>query len=519
MKQRTPVLIALLALAAWLVLSLANLLLGELNQDEGWYLYAARLVSGGELPFRDFAFTQGPMLPLVYALAQPVVDAWGVGGGRALTALLGLAAALAAAAFAARIAPPGRKEAAALLAFILIAVNVYHSYFTTVVKTYSLCALLLTKGLLVVAMARERRSTALFAWAGLVLAAAAATRITTGLALATVGLCLLCNRKANGDRAWIAFGLGGATGLALFLGLFYALAPESFRFFLLDYHAYREAGGLFSTLAFKIGLVSRVTQAYLAAIALGVGLVLLRVAGLARGEGPRDCFVVTAWLTLAGIALVQAAAPFPYDDYQVPLFPLFAALLAAAVFRLPALAAPRVAGAALWLALLICGAAALSSPVNQSWMIVGRDRIWWRMREQPALLQLRDAARLVREKSGDARELLTQDTYLAVEAGLRVPRGWEMGVFSYYPDWPRDRAEALRVVNAEMLREQLASSDARVAALSDYAFSIAAPAVAPLSVAEQQELLALLERRFAPAQTIPYFGQGNTTLRLYTRAP
>jgi hypothetical protein len=507
------------ALAGWLLLAAANLFMGELNQDEGWYLYAAQLVSDGEMPFRDFAFTQGPMLPLVYAPASALVDAFGLGGGRALTAALGLLAALAACAFARRVAPAPNAALAGVLALTLIAVNVYHSYFTTVVKTYSLCALLLTTGFLLAARTRDRGGWLGFALAGLVFSAAAATRLTAGLALAVVGLWLLGSRRARGDRPWIAFGVGGGLGLALFLGAFWALAPESFRFFLLDYHAHREVGGLLQTLAFKAGLVSRVTQAYFVAIALGAGLVIARCIGGARDAGPRDGLVVAAWLTLAGITLVQAAAPFPYDDYQVPLFPLFAALLAAALFRLPALAAPRVATAALWLALLLNGAAALSSPINQAWMIAGRDRVWWRMREQPALLQLRDAAQRIRALNGDARELLTQDTYLAVEAGLRVPRGWEMGVFSYYPDLSREQAERLRVMNPDLLRESIERSPARAAAFSDYGFSVAAPAVWPLPDEEQRAWWALLESRFAPVGRIPDFGQGGTTLRLYTRAP
>lgn len=518
MSRRSQSIFALLAAAGWLVLAAANLFMGELNQDEGWYLYAARLVREGQLPFRDFAFTQGPMLPLVYALGHPVVAVWGLGGGRVLTALFGLLAALAASALAARLAPK-QKGTAALFAFILIALNVYHSYFTTVVKTYSLCALFLTAGFVLSARARDRKSIWLFAWAGLALAAAAATRITAGLALAAVGLWLLVSRKTFGDRAWIAFGVGGALGLALFLGTFYVLAPESFRFFLLQYHAYREAGGLFSTLAFKVGLVSRVTQAYFVAIAAGVALIVARVSGLARGEGPRDGLVLAGWATLAGITLVQASAPFPYDDYQVPLFPLFAALLAAAWFRLPTLSTPRSAAVVLWIALLLSGAAALSSPVNQAWMIVGRDRIWWRMRERPALLQLRDAAQKIRALAGDSTELLTQDTYLAVETDLRVPHGWEMGIFSYYPDWSREQAERLHVLNREMLYETLETSPAQSVALSEYDFSVAAPAVSPLPLEERRALWATVETRYTPSGEIPYFGQGNTTLRLYSRAP
>ena len=38
---------------------------GAVNQDEGWYLYASRLVGEGKLPYRDFFFTQGPVLPMI----------------------------------------------------------------------------------------------------------------------------------------------------------------------------------------------------------------------------------------------------------------------------------------------------------------------------------------------------------------------------------------------------------------------------------------------------------------------
>ncbi|MBT3191073.1 MAG: hypothetical protein HN341_00810, partial [Verrucomicrobia bacterium] len=77
---------------------------GELNQDEGWYLYAGRLVSEGQHPFVDFASTQGPVMAYVYALAQPLVRLWGVAGGRLFTALLGFATALCTALLAYRVA-------------------------------------------------------------------------------------------------------------------------------------------------------------------------------------------------------------------------------------------------------------------------------------------------------------------------------------------------------------------------------------------------------------------------------
>ena len=92
------------ALAA-LALTGANLALGDLNQDEGWYLYAARLVAEGQMPYRDFAFMQGPVMPAVYSAVSGLTDRWGLAAGRAFTALLGLAGACLASALAGRLAP------------------------------------------------------------------------------------------------------------------------------------------------------------------------------------------------------------------------------------------------------------------------------------------------------------------------------------------------------------------------------------------------------------------------------
>ncbi|MDD3604519.1 MAG: hypothetical protein PHD86_04960, partial [Kiritimatiellae bacterium] len=78
-------LVFVLALTVCVLLTAANILLGELNQDEGWYLYAAGQVARGALPYRDFAFTQAPVMPFVYAATDVLVRAWGVAGDRIVT--------------------------------------------------------------------------------------------------------------------------------------------------------------------------------------------------------------------------------------------------------------------------------------------------------------------------------------------------------------------------------------------------------------------------------------------------
>ena len=94
---------------AWLGLSFFNLWMGELNQDEGWYLYAAKQLAAGRLPYRDFAFTQAPLVPLAYAACLNWIDAHGILGGRILTWLFGTLGALASLFTAMRAGPAPRS--------------------------------------------------------------------------------------------------------------------------------------------------------------------------------------------------------------------------------------------------------------------------------------------------------------------------------------------------------------------------------------------------------------------------
>lgn len=517
MSRTSTTALVVLSLLAALALGIANLFMGELNQDEGWYLYSARLVSEGQRPYRDFAFTQAPMLPLVYGLAHPLLRDGGVGAGRALTMGFNLLACLFAGALAQRLASREMKGWAMACAFALAAVNVYQAYYGTVVKTYPLCAFFISSGAWLLAVARDRRSLLLHALAGLLLAGAAGTRISAGALLPVVGLYLMWQRERSGRAAWLAFAVGGFLGLCLiFLPLLLA-APDAFRYFVLEYHSARAAGSLLSRLIFKVGCISRVVQAYFVAVGVGVALLLARVV---KGRiGPRDPLCLALWWGLAAMTLVHLSAPFPYDDYQVPLYPLFCALIAVGAASLVELMQPASRVAVAVGLLLISGAAAFSSPVNQGWMVLGRDRIWWRLREKPALVQLREVALEVRARSGSSGQLLTQDLYLAVEAGLRVPHGLEMGPFSYYPDLPRAEAERLNVMNRELLEECLERAEAPVAALSGYSFVIESPAVTKLSAAEQQAWWDRVARSYEPVSTVVDFGQGPTDLRIFERRP
>ena len=517
-------------LTAVLVLVVAGLALwwGSVNQDEGWYLYAAQMVRDGRMPYRDFFFTQGPALPIVYSALAPI---WGpesplhgLLGGRVVTLVIGMLATLAACALARRLVTPAQRSAAGLAVFALLAGNLYHVYFTTIPKTYALRSLFLINGFLLLAvglgLGRDaaptlgRRIAACVA-SGMALAFASGTRISLILVLPDVG-CFLLLRFRAWRWAFLWFGLGGLIGLFLTYG-FFALDPSS-RAGLLAAQQYHAARGGFDPF-FAIGAVSRLVRGYaaLAAVLFSGLLVRKGLNGLededeAKGFDGAGNFLWMLGLSFGLVFILQLSAPFPYDDYQVPLMGLLTVLIVVWVLR-RGVSPIRQAG----FAVLAAGMVSASSPMLQQWTVYGQDRFWSHPKERTELSKLRFMAEEINLLDPGGSTLLTQDLYLAVEAGRKVPAGLEMGPFSYFPDLPSNVARARHVMNTEMLEKLLADAPANVAAFSGYAFAIAAPKCDEVPFDRQKRFFRILKENYEVADTEPNFGQNATTLLVLRR--
>lgn len=495
---------------------------GGVNQDEGWYLYAAQMVRAGKLPYRDFFYTQGPTMPFVYAVLAPV---WGMSsplhgllGGRVVTLLLGFLATFCAVALVRRLVPPERRAFAGFAVFALLGGNLYHLYFTTIPKTYALGSLFLLGGLLLVAHglrggARRGAGRALLlAAGGFALACATGTRISLLLVLPVAGLVLLVRFRAF-RWSFLWFGLGGAAGLALTYG-FFACDPASLRG-LLAAQAYHAARGRFDPF-FALGSVSRLARGY---AALGVvffaGCALWTRGRDGGGTACEDAQRAVLWmlgLGFAAVFLLQLSAPFPYDDYQVPVMGMLAVLVVAGFAR--RVAAPR---AAMWFVVLAAGLASFTSPMLQEWATYSQDRFWSQKKEMTELAKLRQAGRELQALDPQGTTLLTQDLYLAVETGRTVPPGLEMGPFSYFPEMETEEARALHVMNRERMAQLLEAAPCTAAACSGYAFAIAAPTCAEVPFEEQARFFELLKARYELRSAEPNFGQNATTLLVLTR--
>ena len=485
---------------------------GLLNHDEGWYLYAGRMVAEGRYPFIDFCYTQGPVLPFVYALITPLIAEHGVLAGRIFTAFLGAIAILLSALLAMRMSAPGRRVTAATLVLVMTGLSLGHIYFFSVVKTYSLAALFFLGGLFCVARVADNRDQ----WSpwigGLLLGLAAGVRLSAVVALPIVAFYYLFQRERV-PRAWLSFGIAAATTvLAIYLPVFLT-APEAVRFGLLEYHSAREGGYGASLLTWKAGFILLLFQTYPVLCLLAGARVLLgeRVNGRESEDEPDDHGLMKMlWIVIGSVTLIHFIAPFPYPDYQSFVMPLAAVAVAVSWARFDA---EKVGGRLLFGVVCASIAFSASSPLTQSWVMRGMDRIWPDKRAATSLEILRDAADVVRDAGGDT--LLTLDTYLAVESGKRVPEGLEMGPFSYMPGLSREQAEERHVVNHEMALELLEKTDAPLAAMSGYAWAIESPSITRTPDERLEALEGALKQRYSLLEEIPDYGQQDTVLKIY----
>ena len=325
--------------------------------------------------------------------------------------------------------------------------------------------------------------------AGLCLAYAAGTRISLGALLCVVGLWLLLSKRWK-ELLW--FCIGGFCGLA---GVYLPyLCDPGARAGLIAAQQYHAARGGFD-LVWTVGSLSRLVRWYLPLfIVLGLG-----VAGTARAAGTG----VLLWGFLA-VFVVQMLAPFPYEDYQVPIMGLLAVYAAVKLVSTTADSGRLLTMVILTLGL--CFANSFGSPLLEKWMTNGQDRFWSLKKEKYELAQLRDVAKRIEAQDPGGKTLLTQDLYLAIETGRTVPKGLEMGPFAMLTDeeWKE-------------LLTKTAPAECKVAALSGYAFAVEPPVCAERSVEKQMEYWTLLKQNYKLVDREEAFGQNATTLLMLKR--
>lgn len=332
---------ARLILSLLLVALLALAMARPIDHDESQYVAAAVLSAKGLLPYRDYAYLQTPLQPLLMAPVAALSGAWAWPALRLVNALLGWLT-VAGVYVAAR--RSGAGERAALVAALGLAACDILLFSAAMARNDALPAAMLA-GAMVAMAGRPSRASA-FA-AGLLLAGAAAAKVSYALPAAAFGLWALSRRE------WPLWAALGAALPALLVGWLWWLAPADALFGVLTFPA-RAPADFYADRPWKLSMAAKGVDT-LKFLALGPAL--LAVVAVWRGRGMRGPW---RWLALAGF--VAALMPEPtWRQYLLPALPPLFVMAALAIERCPPGRAMRLAAIPFVIAGLVPSAIALAS--------------------------------------------------------------------------------------------------------------------------------------------------------------
>jgi hypothetical protein len=328
--------------AALLVLLFVALaILRPVDHDESQYVAATVLSGHGLLPYRDYAYLQTPLQPLLFAPMAWVAGAWTWPVLRLLNALLGVVTVIATVGAARR---AGAGPQMALVAGGLFAACDILLFSVGTARNDALPAACLAVALWLIAGEQTARRAVLI---GLLLSAAAAAKISYALPAAAYGLVTLVDR-----RRWPGFVALGAVPATALVAALAAVSPEGFWFGAVHFPAAAPADW-YAARPWKLSMAAKAVDT-LKFLALGPAL--LALVAVIRG---RAWAGVVGWLLAAG--LLAAVLPTPtWRQYLLPALPALFVLLACAWTRTPPTKAWRIAATVFSVAGLAPSVAALA---------------------------------------------------------------------------------------------------------------------------------------------------------------
>lgn len=289
-----------IALALYLVLN------GKLNADEGFYLQASKLVQAGFRPYKDFGFTQGPLLPYVDV---PWLQLFGYDlTGQRLTSFAWLFVSISVGVgWLLRLRGP---TAATLFLILLIGSPNWMAYMVKG-KTYAFASLAVTVGVAIWFAPWSKR----IRWSAFVLTAGLGLGARYPLAAFFLPAALIMLLQIDGARAKVAAIAFAFACAACELYWFGRGAWDNFYFWTVQFH--RES-------LFAFSLDQRFGEAFRSA----PGLWIFGVLSIVRAAVMRNLRELSIQLSLLIGVLANLCTRTTYAEYAFPFVPALAMLSA-----------------------------------------------------------------------------------------------------------------------------------------------------------------------------------------------
>ena len=481
----------------YLAFALPVVFYGRLTADEGWYLLASVNIAEGERPYRDFLFTQTPLLPYVYGVLLSTVGASLV-AARLVSMLFGLGGLLCAMAAIQRRA----GTFAAALGGAILVLDLAVAFDASVLKTQPLTLLL--GGLAIWLVSGTGR------WFEVIGSVAAMTlAVLARLSMVPALVCFQVYWLAAGSvRRGVAWGAAVASAgvLAACAGFFWAGGNAFFGVYEFHraYFAAMPTDGRFFWLFVKGFVANQMPIVVAGLAAFGLLIWRWRKSGLSSSPWASELrLLALLGSSYLGTTLLHATRTVTYPTYQTSNV-LFVVVFAGIVLG-------RLGRSNRRMQVAMMATAVLRGLAGMPWQeyVVN-------LRGVGAPGKVAEATAKLNLLPRGNGQILTLAPELAVSTQRKLIPGYEMGAFSYFPRMDDTRAEQVRVVNAARLERDLTAQRASILALTTDAMYVFARGLEP------DRLVHLITSHYNLVGTVEGYGQYSEVLYLFaekTRVP
>ena len=449
----------------FLIGGISMLFYGKLNGDEAWYLYAGKLVYEGQIPYRNFAFTQMPLLPYIYGIPQ-FLFGQGMLVGRATSLFFAILSFL----LALKVAHRYSGTTGAGLTAIFLGTFFFGMYNLTIVKTYALVTFffMLTFFLLSSNLSEAKK----YSLAVTSMFLAGVTRLS---AMPAAFLILIYVLWVASNHRTRLLALGVSSLLSFFTLLVLAMDPGAALWNLWTYHRLWWGD---ATLAEKIiaMLVVRPLSMvfgevaytfYFLLIVLFSLLVLRDTALFARVKTyllrRHEFLAISAAIFLFLLAHIQNGNWL--FEYFVPGIFILILILSIGFVKIHTHLKSQPAAQTLIAGML--GFSLVVFPVQQSarWLDFENG--------QSVLARTRQISEYVASfTEPDASILVMEALWISIESGRDPLPGYSMAQFSYLPFEDQEEVREYKLVNFEILRNDIQRGEAKAVILTNVDWEI-----------------------------------------------
>lgn len=386
-----------------LLLSAFYIVFGEIDPDEGFYVYSAWLTSQGYRVYTDFFFTQMPLVPWVYGVAFAIFGN-SMYLARVMTACFGLAAIGLVTATAVKW--KGHWAGVCCLTVVLLHPIVIRNF--CIVKTYAMATFLAAFAVFCLAFV-QKRHLSYFA-CGLFLIFATCARLSFAIAIPLFVIYVLLEEKRLSRVAAIVLLLHTIIGLSVLAALAFP-EPRAFLFDVLGFHV-QEDRDFAKVLAGKALMLGRICRDFGPMLGLFGASILFAMWQYGHGLNRptrRELFVAVLAVLLLAVHVIPKTDVSEYVVVALPLVALFCSCMVADALLLAPAVPPGLAS--LLLATVLCVPA------------MARSLDWydWTFSSPPHLRKLGMLAEIIGRHAQPGARVLTECSEVAFVSGTVLP--------------------------------------------------------------------------------------------------